>query len=494
MRDLFIDGEPSCRFCRTVSKAIRKRWIDTFRDYWNLDPWSGNATEVAQIHEDVARLAVYDTTPPNSRRASSTPSQRTLGESGYLPEGVSYYPPAGYGQASVGELSSREVSHHSGYDEAQPSYSQHSPIPLSGVVSDHHRTAAAEPTLLTFVEPRYDPWDTDPDVVVEEVIMEGEVEQDEGAGCWGDRVPSPTEPELPGKVTTIFKEVFQRAYSSGCYKAKVIEQPVIPMGSLSTGKRAAKSEFLPAYPPVEYWFKLAESMPNLKPHEKVEHLRGTIIPVEVEGLNHRQWKLPLAEKSLMPEGFCGVKHGNYTTLPQHAHATGDKALREAWLSNLRAANHLSCAGMINDYLKQMSDPTDTQLHGAALAASGIDLKSLQEGMKLPGVRGFLSEVAQACEAIGMLVLNATLSVGRGCAAATVGRSNLWIDAMGYDKKGEEMFADCPTSGNQGLCGCTPDHLERLKKEQTDREVVAKAMAGCRKPTASPSPSPGTGRG
>ena len=81
MRDLFIDGEPSCRFCRTVSKAIRKRWIDTFRDYWNLDPWSGNATEVAQIHEDVARLAVYDTTPPNSRRASSTPSQRTLGES-----------------------------------------------------------------------------------------------------------------------------------------------------------------------------------------------------------------------------------------------------------------------------------------------------------------------------------------------------------------------------------------------------------------------------
>ena len=49
--------------------------------------------------------------------------------------------------------------------------------------------------------------------------------------------------------------------------------------------------------------------------------------------------------------------------------------------------------MINDYLKQMSDPTDTQLHDAALAASGIDLKSLQEGMKLPGVRGFLSEVA-----------------------------------------------------------------------------------------------------
>ena len=115
-------------------------------------------------------------------------------------------------------------------------------------------------------------------------------------------------------------------------------------------------------------------------------------------------------------------------------------LREAWLSNLRSVNYLSCVGMINDYLKCMSDPTNLELHGEALRASGVDLESLRIGMELPGVRDFLSEVAQACEAMGVLVLNASLSVGRGCAAATMGRRNLWIDGLGYDAKGVEMFA------------------------------------------------------
>ena len=123
------------------------------------------------------------------------------------------------------------------------------------------------------------------------------------------------------------------------------------MGSLSTGKRSTKSEFLPAYPPVEHWFKLAESMPGLKPQDVVTKLGGTIIPVAVEGLNHQQWQLPLIENSLKPEGWRGQRTGGYTSLPQFAHNTGDRMLREAWLSNLRSVNYLSCVGMINDYLK-----------------------------------------------------------------------------------------------------------------------------------------------
>ena len=150
--------------------------------------------------------------------------------------------------------------------------------------------------------------------------------------------------------------------------------------------------------------------------------------------------------------------------------------------------------MIIDYLKQMSDPSDPELHGAALRASRVDLESLRLGMQHQGVPEFLSEVAQACEAVGMLVLNATLSVGRGCAAATVGRRNIWLDAMGYDKKAEELFAECPTSGNQGLCGCTPEVLEKFKKEQTDHETVAKALASCKKPSAPSSSGAGRGRG
>ena len=105
MRDFFFEGDPSCRFCRAVPKAVRKRWIDTFRDYWELEPWSGKTTEFNEVHEGVARLAMHSSTPPNSRRASSsTPSHRTLEDSSELPGLVSYYPPFGYGAASVGEL------------------------------------------------------------------------------------------------------------------------------------------------------------------------------------------------------------------------------------------------------------------------------------------------------------------------------------------------------------------------------------------------------
>ena len=169
-------------------------------------------------------------------------------------------------------------------------------------------------------------------------------------------------------------------------------------------------------------------------------------------------------------------------------------LREAWLSNLRAANALSCVGMINDYLKCMSDPTNLELHGKALLAAGVDLESLRIGMELPGVRDVLSEVSQACEAMGVLVLNASLSVGRGCAAATLGRRKLWIDGLGYDERGVEKFAKCSTAGNQTLCGCTPDNIEKMKQEQTDKDTVAKALASCKKPTPAAASASAKGRG
>ena len=243
---------------------------------------------------------------------------------------------------------------------------------------------------------------------------------------------------------------------------------------------------------MEYWFKLAERTPNLRPHDEVAKLGGTIIPVAVEGLHHERWQIPLVESSLKPEGWRSRKHGQYSSLPQFAHYTGDTMLREAWLSNLRAVNALSCVGMINDYLKCMSDPTNLELHGEALTAAGVDLESLRIGMELPGVRDVLSEFSQACEAMGVLILNASLSVGRGCAAATLGRRKLWIDGLGYDQRGVERFASCSTAGNQSLCGCTPSNIERMGREQTERDTVAKALAPFKKSTP-PAASP-TARG
>ena len=208
----------------------------------------------------------------------------------------------------------------------------------------------------------------------EESMEEGEPD---GAECTGVQVLTQQGTKVPAeRVTSIFKGVFQRAYSSGVYHAQAVPTPSIPMGSLSTGEQQVKTDSLPVYPQVDYWFKTAESMPNLKPHERVVQMRSTILPVEVTGLNHREWNLPEVEKSLLPDDFKRERRSNYTPPPQPIHAVGDKYLWEAWLSCLRTANPLSCAGMIIDYVKQTSDPSDEKLHVAVLEAAGVDLDSL----------------------------------------------------------------------------------------------------------------------
>ena len=103
MIDFVHEGVPTCRYCRTVSREDRKRWID--RDYWGLDPWSGETAEFHEVHEGVARLAMHSTPPSGSRRASSsgTPSRRAMEDSELAPEGASYYSAtSGYLAASVG--------------------------------------------------------------------------------------------------------------------------------------------------------------------------------------------------------------------------------------------------------------------------------------------------------------------------------------------------------------------------------------------------------
>ena len=493
-------GIPTCRYCRRVPRDIRLRWINSVRDYMGLDYWTGETAEFLEVNEGVKRLDVHNSPPSNGRRASSPcfSRRRDVDSLQLAPEDASYYPRSrGYLAASTGELSSRDVSHCSSQDGgAHASGDLDSPLPPSGVTARAKSRPAAEPSLLNFAirNPR-DFWGNGPDVIVEKVFEEGEVEEDrEGRDDGGETANPPPADSASEKVISIFKEVFQRAYSSGCYKAQAVEQPSLPMGSLSTGKRATKSQFLPAYPPVDHWFKLGEKIPNLRPHEEVTKRGGTIIPVAVEGLNHEQWKVPLVEDSLKPEGWRGKKYGQYTSLPHFAHYTGDTMMRETWLSCLRSAGYLSCVGMINDYLKCMSDPVDQDLHGEALRAAKVDLESLRQGMELQGVRDVLSEISQACEAMGVLVLNASLSAGRGCAAATLGRRKLWVDGLGYDANGVEMFAKCPTSGNQSLCGCTQEYIDKVKKEQTDKETVAKALAPCKKSTPATSSSTAKGRG
>ena len=107
MIDYVHGGVPTCKYCRRVSRDVRKRWIDSVRDYWGLDSWSGETAEFLEVNEGVACLDMHNSPPSGSRRASSRsfPSRRALDDSMLAPEGVSYYPPSrGYLATSVGEL------------------------------------------------------------------------------------------------------------------------------------------------------------------------------------------------------------------------------------------------------------------------------------------------------------------------------------------------------------------------------------------------------
>ena len=175
---------------------------------------------------------MHNSPPSDGRRVSSScsPGRRALDDSELAPEGVSYYPATrGYLAASVGELSSRGDSHHMSQDGgAHASGSQDSPIPPSGVAArPQRRTAAAEPSLLTFASQQGDDfWGNGPDAVVEEVMEEEEEEPEEGRDDWGNRAATPPPTEGPSeKVISIFKEVFtvlvatrQRQWSNHPYQ------------------------------------------------------------------------------------------------------------------------------------------------------------------------------------------------------------------------------------------------------------------------------------
>ena len=113
MIDYVHGGVPTCKYCRRISRDVRKRWINSVRDYMGLDSWSGETTEFLEVHEGVKRLDMHNSPSSGGRRASSPclQSRGALDSRQQTPEGVSYYPPSrGYLAASAGELSSRDVA------------------------------------------------------------------------------------------------------------------------------------------------------------------------------------------------------------------------------------------------------------------------------------------------------------------------------------------------------------------------------------------------
>ena len=80
MIDYVHGGVPTCKYCRRIPRDVRKRWIDSVRDYMGLDSWAGETSEFLEVHDGVARLDMQASPPSDGRRASSSgrPSRRAV--------------------------------------------------------------------------------------------------------------------------------------------------------------------------------------------------------------------------------------------------------------------------------------------------------------------------------------------------------------------------------------------------------------------------------
>ena len=77
MRELNMDGVPSCRFCQTVSRDLQKKWADHYCEWWALDSFSGTQSKDSSAgYEEVARMAAHAASATGSRRELATTTSK----------------------------------------------------------------------------------------------------------------------------------------------------------------------------------------------------------------------------------------------------------------------------------------------------------------------------------------------------------------------------------------------------------------------------------
>ena len=463
-RDWGSDGPPSCLACRRLPRRTRRLWMDIFCNVHNINAETGETYWYGGRSLD--GVGHIDSQPNAANWLAHGAASPEQAPGGPAPFG-SYY-----------GLAPRGLSATTVWPTESPC--RDAMLPPSGQVArdDPGPTSSSYAPNNPFLSSWYDE-SMEVEEPPEDCLMEPPA-----------RVEATAASEKAG---ALFRQVFDRAFSASGYPAAQQPPDVVDVGAFACGRVSVKPTTLPVYPPVDYWFKMAEGLPSCKPHLEMERKGGAYLRnVDVTGLSHRDWKMPQIERAMLPAGFK-VPRDKPAVPTQYTHAEADKYLSKSWYAGLRGANLLSCVGMIADYLCKLAKPTE-EGHLAAMAAAGVDLDSFATGIQtLEGATTFVSEVAQAAEAIGVLVLNAALASGQTCASATMGRRNIWLDALGYTPAAAEEFKSCPTSGGAGLVGCTSDRIATMKSRQQEKETVAKEMSGLKR-SQPVTPSTGRGRG
>ena len=442
---LDYDGEPPCPYCRRIRRSERARWADEYRARVLTPPANhlgrANASDVAFANANVEVAA-----PP-------VPSDHRVA-------------------ANEGE-------------DLQP----------SGVVSEHQGDWAANPVgdyddpvdMATGNEPESAMDLGDNDVIeVQDAMTES---QDANA------TPANTDSAAPphggpDSLPTVFKQVFARAskvvITSTPASAKATEPVFDDFPRMAARDR---DQLLPAYPAAERFYRKAEADSSLKAREAVKKDNVVLLTAEVAGLCFKERNCPMPEKEMLANsqvtrGLCRDPK------PKHPTSLGaaiDKDATNAWYASTRAANLLSCAGMLTSYLRKLSDSKGQASHFTAMEAANIDTQVFAEVTMNEAGMAFVSEVEQIADALAGLILSAIVDVGTTSAAATLVRRRVWLESCGLKDAYLDQWMKHPTPSGGGLFGATTERVAAFKAEQASKEVLQKEMQYMVKKTFTPTP-------
>ena len=246
-----------------------------------------------------------------------------------------------------------------------------------------------------------------------------------------------------------------------------------------------KDVLLPAYPPIAHLYKLAEADPTLEGKKKATKERYAVLAAEVSGLCYKDWKIPVPEKEVLPVGSSSKRAGKdkgpkpNSILGQHI----DKLATEGWYANMRCASLLSCAGMVTQYARRLSDTKGSDDHFKALGVAGIDSDDFADVVLSEAGMRYIEEMEQVTEVLAGLLFSMALEVGTNTATTTLCRRRVWLESMGCREDRLHVWMGNPTPSNSGLIGATAEQVAVFKAEQTNREVVQKELAASlKKPT------------
>ena len=235
---------------------------------------------------------------------------------------------------------------------------------------------------------------------------------------------------------------------------------------------------LPAFPAAEQYFKRAEADSSLRPREAMKKDHVVLLSAEVSGLSFKEWKCPVPEKEMLANssvtrGLCRDPKPKH---PTPLGAAIDKDATNAWYANQRAANLLSCAGMLTSYLRRLSDTKADASHFTAMDAAGIDTDVFKDVILNTAGMAFVSEVEKIADAVGGLILSALVDIGTTTAAVTLCRRRIWLESCGLKDSYLDQWMKHPTPSGGGLFGATTERVAAFKTEQASKEVLQKEMA------------------